>query len=221
MTEARDPAAAPEASGKGADKPTFVSRARRILSEVVILGSVVIVALAARSALADHYYIPSESMEYSLLVGDRVLVDKTAYGLRVPFSSIKLTEGRPPVRGEVVVFDSPESGVCLIKRIVAVGGDEVEVRSGKLFVNGERLESVSAADTELFGEREATLNMESGGGPNMEKTVVPDGSVMVMGDHRGNSRDSRAFGFIAIDDIYGRAFRLYYRRGEGLSWMPI
>jgi signal peptidase I len=197
------------------------SRLRRIGSELLILAGVILCSLAARSALADHYYIPSESMEYSLLVGDRVLVNKTAYGLRVPFTDIKITEGSYPARGEIVVFDSPESGVRLIKRIVAVGGDVVEVNNGKLTINGERIESPTAADFEMFGDRGAALNLSSGGGPDMSPTVIPDGTVMVMGDNRGNSRDSRAFGFIPKDDIYGHAFRLYYRRSEGFIWQPV
>lgn len=197
------------------------SRLRRIGSELLILAAVIFCSLAARSALADHYYIPSESMEYSLRVGDRVLVDKRAYGLRVPFTDIKITEGDFPQRGEIVVFDSPESGVRLIKRVVAVAGDRIEVREGKLIINGERLESPTAADLEIFGEREAQLNLGGGGGPDMEPTVVPEGKVMVMGDNRGNSRDGRAFGFISKDEIYGHAFRLYYRRGEGFVWKPI
>lgn len=197
------------------------SRLRRIGSELLILAAVIFCSLAARSALADHYYIPSESMEYSLHVGDRVLVDKRAYGLRVPFTDVKITEGDFPQRGEIVVFDSPESGVRLIKRVVAVAGDRIEVREGKLIINGERLESPTAADLEVFGEREAQLNLRGGGGPDMEPTVVPEGKVMVMGDNRGNSRDGRAFGFISKDEIYGHAFRLYYRRGEGFVWKPI
>ena len=197
------------------------SRLRRLGSELLILAAVIVCSLAARSALADHYYIPSESMEYSLRVGDRVVVDKRAYGLRVPFTDFKLTEGSFPQRGEIVVFDSPESGVRLIKRVVAVAGDRVEVKDGKLWVNGERLESSRAADLEVFGTRQAQLNMNGGGGPDMEPTVVPEGRVMVMGDNRGNSRDSRAFGFIGKDEIYGHAFRLYYRRGDGFLWTPI
>ncbi len=197
------------------------SRIRRVFTELLILAGVVVVSLAARSALADHYYIPSESMEHSLLVGDRVLVDKTAYGLRIPFTAIKLLERGSPQRGEIVIFDSPESGVRLIKRIVAVAGDRVRVREGKLTINGERIELENADDIEVFGERTASLNLAAGGGPNFDEEAVPDGKVMVMGDNRGNSRDSRAFGFIPVDQIYGHAFRLYYRRGDGFVWKPV
>jgi signal peptidase I len=194
---------------------------RKIGSELTILVGVIVFSLAARSVIVDHYYIPSESMEYSLLVGDRVLVDKRAYGLRVPFTNIKVLEGRSPERGEIVIFDSPESDVRLIKRVVAVGGDRVEVSGGNLLINGDSLSLDTSTDLEIFGERGALLNLKAGGGPDMESKIVTEETVMVMGDNRGNSRDSRAFGFIPVDDIYGRAFRLYYRRGTGFAWSPI
>ena len=197
------------------------SKLRKVASELLILVSVIVFSLAARSVIADHYYIPSESMEYSLLVGDRVLVDKRVYGLRLPFTNIEVLEGRSPERGEVVIFDSPESDVRLIKRVVAVEGDRVEVVGGKLLINGEKLPGDMSVDHEIFGERTALLNLEAGGGRDMKPKIVTEGAVMVMGDNRGNSRDSRAFGFIPVEDVYGRAFRLYYRRGMGLSWSPI
>ena len=83
---------------------------------------IVIGILSARSTLADHYYVPSGSMEHTLVAGDRVVVDKRAYGLRVPFTTWQLTNGAPVARGDVVIFDSPRDGKRLIKRIVAVGG---------------------------------------------------------------------------------------------------
>src|SRR5690606_26774587 len=96
---------------------------------------------AARSSLADHYYVPSGSMEYALLPGDRVIVNKTAYGLRLPLTTIDVIEGKPPERGDVAVFDSPRDGTRLIKRIVAVGGDVVSVKEGLLSINGRTLDT--------------------------------------------------------------------------------
>jgi signal peptidase I len=203
------------------DRAPVKGKLRKIARELLILAAVVVVSLAARSAIADHYYIPSESMEFSFVAGDRVLVDKRAYGLRIPFTDIEIYDRRTPTPGEIVVFDSPESGVRLIKRVVAVGGDRVQVIDGRLFVDGKRLPGTAEGDTEVYGERVAYLNLSQGGGPDMEEIVVPEGHVMVMGDYRGNSRDSRAFGFLRETDLFGRAFRLYYRRSAGFVWRPI
>jgi signal peptidase I len=165
--------------------------------------------LVARSSFADHYIVPSGSMERTLFPGDRVVVDKEAYGLRVPFTLVKILEGDKPARGDVIVFDAPDDGTRLIKRIVAVGGDVLEVRGGQAFVNGRLAEEKSA------------LDLRMGGGPDVAPTPVPPGKVFVMGDFRGNSRDSRFFGMIAEEAIYARAARVYYRSGEGLVWYPL
>jgi signal peptidase I len=165
--------------------------------------------LIARSSFADHYLVPSGSMERALYPGDRVLVDKEAYGLRVPFTLVKLVQGEKPARGDVIVFDAPGDGTRLIKRIVAVGGDLLEVRGGQAFVNGTRAEDKSAPELRM------------GGGPDVAPTRVPAGKVFVMGDFRGNSRDSRFFGAIAEEAIYARAVGVYYRSAEGLVWYPL
>jgi signal peptidase I len=165
--------------------------------------------LAARSSFADHYLVPSGSMEQTLFPGDRVVVDKHAYGLRVPFTLIKVVDGDAPARGDVIVFDAPDDGTRLIKRIVAVGGDRLEVRDGHVFVNGRP------------GDTKAALQLRLGGGPDVAPTRVPAGHVFVMGDFRGNSRDSRFFGFVREDEIYARAARVCYRAGEGFSWKPL
>lgn len=165
--------------------------------------------LVARSSFADHYVVPSGSMERALFPGDRVVVDKRAYGLRIPFTLVKIGAGEVPARGEVVVFDAPDDGTRVIKRIVAVGGDGLEVRDGHVFVNG------------LRGDERAALELRLGGGPDVAPVRVPEGHVFVMGDFRGNSRDSRFFGFVREDRIYARASRVYWRAGEGFVWKPL
>ena len=165
--------------------------------------------LVARSSFADHYVVPSGSMEHTLHPGDRVFVDKRAYGLRVPFTLARITAGEAPARGDVVVFDAPDSGTRLIKRIVAVGGDVLEVRGGHVTVNGAP------------GDERAALELRQGGGPDAGPLRVSEGHVFVMGDFRGNSRDSRSFGFVRADGIYAKATRVYYRSGDGLVWLPL
>lgn len=197
----------------------MTSKSTNWKQELPQLLGLIVLLLAARSSLADHYYVPSGSMEHTLLPGDRVLVDKRAHGLRVPFTNIRLTDGEPVGRGEVVIFDSPLDGTRLIKRIVAVPGDEVLLRDGRLTINGVTLGV--GGDTERFASRRARLNLNAGGGPDVYIERVPDGQLLAVGDHRGNSRDGRAFGFIAEKDVYGRAIAVYYRRNERLVWQAL
>ncbi len=179
----------------------------------------ILLVFAGRSSLADHYLVPSGSMEETLQVGDRVVVDKRAHGLRLPFTNIEISNGAGVTRGEVVIFDSPRNGVRLIKRIVAIGGDEVLIRNGHISINGVPLLTQSAL--EKFGSRQARLNLRDGGGPDLYIERVPDGMLLAVGDHRGNSLDGRMFGLVSEEDIYGRAIAVYYRRGEAFVWKPL
>ena len=193
---------------------------RRVAREALSLGLIIFGVLAARSAIADHYHVPSGSMEPTLIAGDRVVVDKMAYGLRVPFTQVRIVAGDRVTRGEVVIFDSPRDGTRLIKRIVAVGGDLVEIRDGHLLINGEPMAFAGDWSTERFGERLVRLNLEHGGGPDFRQTV-PAGQLLAVGDHRGNSLDGRMFGLIDERSVYGKAKAVYYRSGEGLVWKAL
>lgn len=193
---------------------------KKALRETAILGFMLVGILAARSTLADHYHVPSGSMEPTLLPGDRVFVDKRAHGIRIPFTTRRLVDGQPIERGEVVIFDSPHDGKRLIKRIVAVGGDEVVIRNGHLFINGESMAVNGSGLVEGFGKRAARLNLAHGGGPDFRR-IVPPGKLLAVGDHRGKSFDGRMFGLIDEQDVYGRAMGVYYRRGDGLTWLTL
>jgi len=181
----------------------------------------IIMALAARSSLADHYFVPTGSMEYSLMPGDRVVVDKTAYGLRIPFTKIDAFEVGAPRRGEIAVFDSPQDGTLLIKRIVAVGGDYVQLRDGRLWIDGVLHSAARNANIEQHGRREARLNLTAGGGPDIPGLRIPANVVLVLGDHRGNSFDGRFFGLVPERELYGRAVGVYYRRDSGFVWRKL
>jgi signal peptidase I len=216
-------------SGTGA-KP---GRAKWWISELTSLAIVLAAVTAARSSLADHYYVPSGSMQYTLMDGDRVVVNKMAYGFRIPLTKIDIFGSSTPTRGDIAVFDSPEEGhVRLIKRIVAIGGDHVSVRNGQLSINGQPL---GDRKVEHFGEREALLNLTSGGGDDYEMDIPP-GMVLAMGDNRGNSNDGRKFGLIDERELFGRAIAIYYRKadgalkcakhagcpaGSGFTWLPL
>jgi len=150
---------------------------------LTILIAFVLVFGFVRPFVLEAFRIPSESMVPTLEVGDRVLANKFIY---------RFTE---PERGEVVVFESVGEGddQKLIKRVVGVAGDEVEVRNGTLLVNGEARE-------EPYLNRNLPFNDSYG------PTEVPEGHVFVMGDNRANSADSRVFGPLPIENIEGEAF---------------
>ncbi len=175
---------------------------------------------AVRSSLADHYYVPSGSMEYTLMSGDRVLVSKISYGLRIPFTAVELMAGNSVARGDVVIFDSPQDGTRLIKRIVGIGGDTISLIDGHLQVNGRSLAQDFGA-VEFFGDRVVPLNLGDGGGPDIDEQYIPGGMVLAIGDHRGSSRDGRYFGLVAESDVYGKALAVYRRRDEGFVWRPL
>ena len=115
---------------------TFSQRAGRILRDWYPSVLLILLLLVARSTLADHYHVPSGSMENALIPGDHVLVNKAAYGLRIPFTKQVFALQDDPQRGEIVVLDSPDSDVRLIKRVAAVGGDHVVLRRGWLIIKG-------------------------------------------------------------------------------------
>jgi len=201
--------------------PAADTRSRRyrrwLRGELPQLLLLIALMLAARSSLANHYLVPSGSMQPSLQIGDRIVVDMRAYGVRTPLGNRVVWPVATPARGEVVVFDSPADGERLVKRVVAVAGDHVRLRDGQLTVNGMPLETEDGA-AEVFGERRVPLDLGDGGGPDIAALRIPPGKLLVLGDHRGNSADGRYFGLVDADDIYGRAVAVYYRRGAGLVW---
>lgn len=171
---------------------------------------------AARDTLANHYRVPSGSMQPTLQPGDHVAVDMRAYGLRLPFTGIRLLDTGRPQRGDVAVFDSPADGTRLIKRVVAVAGDRVELHGGYLRINGRPLSPQPRQET--FGTRRVELDLGAGGGPDIAGITIPEGKLLVLGDHRGNSFDGRFFGLVDADKVYGKALAVFWRRGEGLAW---
>jgi signal peptidase I len=111
---------------------------RKLVSQYGGVAMAATLVLCARGSLADHYYVPSESMLPTVKIGDRIIVNKSAFGLRLPATSIYVLEFEDPDRGDVVVLDSPGDGPVLLKRIVGLPGDELEVRDGRILVNGQQ-----------------------------------------------------------------------------------
>jgi signal peptidase I len=167
------------------------ARVRSIVEWVSVIVGALVVALVVKTFLFQAFYIPSESMQPTLDVGDRVLVNKLSYDLH------------DVNRGDVVVFELPADQVGadgikdLIKRVVGLPGEVIESRDGVVYVDDRRLD-------------EPYLLEGASPGPEIERQTIPDGFVYVLGDNRDNSADSRTRGPIPIDTIVGRAFVLVW-----------
>ena len=205
-------------SSSAAVTPASRKPLRALVAEWLPAIAVLLLLTAARSSFANHYVVPTGSMEDTLVPGDRVVVDMSAYGLRVPFTDTVISARTMPARGEVVVFDSPVDGIRLIKRVVAVAGDRVTLHDGHLAIDGVAMSADAEGDIERFGAREALVNLDRGGGPDIDELVIPEGKVLVLGDHRGNSVDGRMYGLVPTEAFYGKAVAVYWRSGEGPVW---
>jgi len=201
-------------------------RGRDLLGVVVC----VVVVLFARASLADHYVVPTGSMEPTVAVDDRVVVAKSAYGLRVPLTDFWLVRwGGGPQRGDVVVLESPEGGTILLKRVVGLPGDTITVHGGEISVNGT-LVPVKDGVEDLLGKQHL-IRLGDGGrefpNPDVPSAKLPANKYLVMGDNRGNSKDGRYFGLVDEDVILGHAVRIYWSGDSGksffehFSWKPL
>ncbi len=188
-----------------------------LLVIAIVLGSL-------RSSAADWNDVPSRSMEPTILPGDRIFVNKLAYDLKIPFTTVRLAHWSDPRRGDIVVLWSPYDGKRLVKRVVAVPGDVIEARNHRLTINGKMaayappsqdtraaVESLGydvdkiAIET-VEGRSHAVLaeSME-GVGASFAAVTIPGGKYFLMGDHRDDSFDSRFWGFADRRAIVGRA----------------
>jgi signal peptidase I len=186
------------------------SRLRKLLREARPMIVLAVLLLTVRSSLANHYKVPTGSMEPTVAIDDRIVVNKAAYGLRLPFASTYAIDAGDPELGEVVVLDSPEEDKVLLKRIAGTPGKRVEVRAGRITIDGE-LAAIADGYEQLGGSRHPVRL--GAGGPDFGPMVIPDGHYLVMGDNRGESNDGRSFGLVTRDAILGRALGVYWRGG--------
>lgn len=172
-----------------------------------------------RYSIAEPNVIPSGSMEPTILPGDRVLTLKMAYDLRVPFTHFSIATLSKPRRGDIIVFKDPRDGSTnLIKRLVGLPGDDIEVTDGFLSINGTKMitgaprlgplskGSPTLLYTEDFaGEKHWVQRLPHDTPPWPQRFKVPEGHYFFMGDNRDNSSDSRVWGFVPQDSLMGRA----------------
>lgn len=175
------------------------------------LAAMVVVLTAARASIADHYRVPTGSMEPTIQPGDHLVVNKAAYGARVPMTHTYVGHYATPHVGDVVILDSPEEDKVLVKRVVGVPGATVAVTAGHVTIDG--VEQPIANGHETLGGVDHEISLDAGGGPDFGPMLIPDGQYLVMGDNRGDSRDGRYFGLVPVDTILGKAEAVVWRGG--------
>ncbi len=167
-----------------------------------------IIALFARAFIIQAYRIPSSSMEDTLLVGDHILATKFNYGLTVPLTTKKFWGAeRVPERGDIIIFSYPENTrIDFVKRAIGLPGDVIEIKNKRVYVNGEEYINGHEKHTDpgiiAFGPNKVR--------DNLAPIVVGEGQVFALGDNRDNSRDSRFWGFVPIENIKGKALVIYF-----------
>ena len=194
---------------------------------------------AVRSSLADWNDVPSGSMKPTIFEGDRIFVNKLAYDLKVPFTTRHVAEWSDPQRGDIVVFYSPYDGTRLVKRVVGLPGDVVELREEQLIINGQPVNysPLDAAVSDALPEAERRAGRFAAehlpahshavmATPSLpaKRTFgplqVPAGHYFMMGDNRDNSFDSRYFGVVERKRIVGRATAVVLSLDRGHYWVP-
>lgn len=173
--------------------------------EPIIIALILVVFI--KSFLIQNFKIPSSSMEETLLIGDRLFAVKFLYGTKIPFTKKKILKIRDPKPGDVIIFRFPlDPSTPFIKRCVAVGGQTVEIRDKKLYVDDvlqDYPEHVQFIDNNVLPSRYGVRD-------NYPPTKIPEGSFFAMGDNRDNSNDSRYWGFVPYENIKGKAMFIYW-----------
>lgn len=208
---------------------------KTVINELRILFLMILIVSSLRSALADWNDVPTPSMKPTIQVGDRVVVNKLAYDLKIPFTRIAVAKWGDPERGDIVVLFSPHGGTRLVKRVVGLPGDEVAMIENQLFINGRPVPwsppstvSTEQGDAIVVDEQLGTRThkvmlmpqLALGSYRSYPMHVVPAGHYFVLGDNRDNSNDSRAFGFIERKRIVGRAFAVAFSLDRANYFVP-
>ena len=202
-----------------------------------------LVLFSIRSSLADWNDVPTGSMKPTVLEGDRVFVNKLAYDLKVPFTTWHIAKWSNPQRGDIVVFFSPHDGQRLVKRVIGLPGDTIELRNNALVINGQPVEYQPIAEPRMLsGLRDLAPADRAGrvfaieqlpgqthaveGNPSTPALrsfapyQVPNGQYFMMGDNRDDSFDSRYWGTVDRKQIVGRATAVVMSLDRKNHWLP-
>ena len=219
---------------------TFRARVRRWWrQEIRPLLVLALVLFSIRSSLADWNDVPSGSMQPTILVGDRIFVNKLAYDLKVPFTTWHVAQWSNPQRGDIVVFYSPHDGTRLVKRVVGLPGETVELRNDRLIINGKPVDYAplpAAISAQLpVNERQSSIfaTEQLSAHPHAVMAIpdvpakrtfgpvtVSEGHYFMMGDNRDNSFDSRYFGTVERKEIVGKATSVVMSLNRNHYWLP-
>jgi signal peptidase I len=174
---------------------------------VEIVVTAVILALIVRAFIIQSYHIPSESMENTLLKGDFLFANKFIYGAKVPFIDARLPKVRDPKPGDIVIFKFPgDQKTDYIKRCIATEGQTVQLKGTHLFINGVE-------------KQERYAKYDSGGVRDFGPYTVPRGHIIVFGDNRDNSYDSRYWGSLDKKLLRGEALFIYFSLDYRKHWI--
>lgn len=183
-----------------------------------------------RSAVADWYTVPTASMQPTIEIGDRITVNKMAYDVRLPFSDISLMRLDEPERGDIVVFESQAAANRLIKRVVGLPGDRVSMNNNVLFVNGRALHYQMQKHTgnemllsEKIDGRTHRIRLDQqikSPLKGFSAVTVPEGFLLVLGDNRNNSADSRVIGLVPRHELRGRAGHIAFSLDYDDFYLP-
>ncbi len=179
----------------------------------VIAVAFVLVFGFMRPFVVEAFKIPSASMEDTLLVGDRILVAKFMYGIKIPFTNLRILDIHKPKIGDIFVFKPPEAAgktQNFIKRIVGLPGDIIEIKDGNLYRNGALDEGEDYIKRYPYSPQSPQY---------LPPVKVPPEHVFAMGDNRDRSSDSRVWGPVPYDNIKGRAFLIYWSWDRSASWL--
>ncbi|MBI2380754.1 MAG: signal peptidase I [Gammaproteobacteria bacterium] len=187
---------------------------RRLWRENRSLALFLLLMVAFRSSFADWNTVPTGSMQPTIVEGDRILVDKLAYDLKLPLSDISLVRLGEPKRGDIVVFNSKAAGTRLVKRVMGLPGDTVAMKDNLLIINGVPAgysdirstgEGVFAVETVGELRHRVRFAPQAGGLSSFGPVRVPEGQYLMLGDNRDNSADSRVIGFVPREELAGNA----------------
>jgi len=166
----------------------------------------ILIALFIRTFIVQAFKIPSSSMEPTLLVGDHLLVNKFIYGIKIPFTEIKLFQFKKPQRGDIIVFIYPKDrSKDFIKRVICLEGEKVEIIHNKIYINDKLMDDPWGYFSEKSDWTKYLQPMERFG-----PVFVPKDSLFVLGDNRDNSQDSRFWGYVNVNEVKGKAFIIYF-----------